>query len=222
MNDQKKIKLIYSGVAVICVAILAMSWFLTTLRKERREQGDPIVDEGKEEVSEIKVLESDIELQRQDGSTVKISDLNDKVWLAVQFYVSCPMCAERNAKHLLEIYREFKDEPDFRVICFSVDPDEDTPEKQQEIRELLNVDAANWWFLKAEREKLWDYMRNEMLFGDIRERTEPAEAAAKGKWSHDLGIQVYRGNTMVKKWHTGLDLDVLRAEVKEALTQLDN
>ena len=220
MTDQKKIKLIYAGVAVISLAILGMSWFLTTLRKERRDQGDPIVDAGKEEVSEIKVLETDIELERQDGSRVKISDLNDKVWLAIQFYVSCPMCAERNAEHLLKVYREFKDDPDFRVICLSVDPDEDTPEKQQEIRELLEVDASNWWFLKAEQKVLWDYMRYEMLFGDIRERTEPLEAAAKGKWAHDLGIQVYRGDTMIKKWHVGLDLEVLREEVRNALIEI--
>jgi len=222
MTDQKKIKLIYAGVAVISIAILGMSWFLTTLRKEQRSQGDSIVDAGKEEVSEIKVLERDIELEQQDGSKVKISDLNDKVWLAVQFYVSCPMCAERNAEHLLKVYREFKDEPDFRVLCFSIDPEEDTPEKQQEIRELLDVDPANWWFLKAEKDELLDYMRNEMLFGDIRERTEPLEAAAKGKWAHDLGIQVYRGDTMIKKWHTGLELDVLRDEVKNALIEIKN
>ena len=172
------------------------------------------------EISEIKVLETDIELERQDGSKVKISDLNDKVWVAVQFYVSCPMCAERNAEHLLEVYREFKDDPDFRVICLSVDPDDDSPEKFQEIRELLNVDTANWWFLKTERQALWDYMRNEMLFGDIRERTSPLEAAAKGKWSHDLGIQVYRGDTMIMKWHAGVPFDELRAEVKDALVEI--
>jgi len=220
MTDQKKIKLIYAGVAVISIAIFGMSWFLTTLRKENRDQGDPIVDAGKEEVSEIKVLETDLELERQDGSKVKISDLHDKVWLAVQFYVSCPMCAERNAEHLLKVYREFKDDPNFRVICFSVDPDDDTPEKQQEIRELLDVDVANWWFLETERKALWDYMRNEMLFGDIRERTEPIEAAAKGKWAHDLGIQVYRGDTMITKWHAGVELDVLRDKVKNALVEI--
>ncbi|MEJ6579518.1 MAG: SCO family protein [Akkermansiaceae bacterium] len=221
MTDKKKITLIYTGVAAICVVILGMSWFLTTLRKERRNQSDPIVDAGKEQVLEFNVLEKDIELERQDGSKVKISDLDDKVWLAVQFYVSCPMCAERNAAHLLKIYREFQDEPNFQVVCLSIDPEEDTPEKQQEIRELLDVDPANWWFLKTERTALWDYMRNEMLFNDIRERTEPIEAAAKGKWAHDLSIQVYRGDTMVKRWDAAYDFEVLRDEVKKALVDLN-
>lgn len=220
MTDAAKIKMIYVGVAVISVAILGMSWFLTTLKKERREDTPPMVDQGKEEVDELTVLEKDIELVRQDGTPFKISQLNDKVWLAVQFYVTCPMCAERNAEQLVKIYREFEDEPDFRVVCLSVDPDDDTEEKIQEVRSLLDVDTENWLFLKTDRQELWDYMRNEMLFADIRERKEPAEIAAKGKWAHDLGIQVYRGNVLVKHWRDGLDLDSLRLEVDRALNDI--
>lgn len=221
MTDKKKIILIYVGVAVISAMILGLSFFLATLRKEKRQSGPVAVDTGKEQVDEIKVLDEDIELEREDGSTVKISDLNDKVWVAVQFYASCPMCAERNAEHLLQVYHEFQNEPNFRVLCLSVDPGEDTPEKVGQMRDLLEVDQSNWWFLKAEKEKLWNYMRYQMLFGDIRERTEPLEAAAKGKWAHDLGIQVYRGNTMVKKWHTGLDLEVLSDTIRKALSDLE-
>jgi len=221
MTDSAKIKMIYGGVALISAFILGMSWFLTTLKMEQRANRPPMVDQGKEEAGDLNVLDEEIDLERQDGTPFKLSEFNDKVWLAVQFYVTCPMCAERNAAKLVKIYREFQDNPDFRVVCLSVDPEEDTEEKLQEVRDLLEVDSSNWFFVKAEREELWDYMRKEMLFADIRERTVPAEIAAKGRWAHDLGIQVYRGNVLVDHWRDGGNLDSLRDEIKEALAQLN-
>ena len=91
---------------------------------------------------------------KQDGAAVKISDLKNKVWVAAQYYTSCPMCAARNANSLLGVYNEYKSEEDFQVVCFSVDPDEDTQEKLQEMTKSLSVDPSNWWFVKAEREPL--------------------------------------------------------------------
>jgi len=108
------------------------------------------------------------------------------------------------------------------VACFSVDPDDDTEEKLADVRDRLNADQSNWWFLKTEREKLWAFMTEKMFFTTIKERLEPAEIASKGRWAHDLGIQVYRGNTLVHKWDKGLPLDQLRDEIKEALYELKN
>ncbi len=220
MTDKKKIVFIYVSVAVVSIVILGMSLLLAGLKKEKRRDGPPATGIGKEVVDEMAVLEADIELEREDGSQVMLSDLNDKVWLAVQFYAACPMCAERNAKHLLEIYKEFKGESDFLVACFSVDPEDDTPEKLADVRDRLGADRENWWFLKTEREKLWKFMTEQMFFTTILERLEPAEIASKGRWAHDLGIQVYRGNTLVHKWDEGLPVDQLRGEIREALYEI--
>lgn len=224
MTDKKKITLIYVGVAVISVMILGMSFFLTGLRKVKEkqtiEQAPPATGVGKEFVDEMMVLDSDIELERQDGAKVKLSDLKDKVWLAAQFYASCPECAKRNQSSLLEIYREFKDEKEFIVACFSVDPEHDTQELLADLREAMGLEKDSWWFLRAERQKLWDFMTEEMYFTTILERPDPIEAAAKGKYMHDLGYQLYRGNTLVHKWDQGLPLDQLRDEIKEALREL--
>ena len=221
MTDRRKIQLIYTCVGIICVMVLSMSYLLANLKRTKKEQDGPLAENvGKEEAGDIKVLERDIELVKQDGKSVKLSDLQEKVWIAAQYYTSCPMCATRNSTHLLKAYQEFKEEDDFHVVCLSVDPDEDSLEKLQEMTTALSVDPSNWWFAKAERELLWNYMRYEMWFGDIRERKEPTEAAAKGKWSHDLGIQVYRGDTLVKKWHEGLPSEDLSNAIRSALTEI--
>lgn len=222
MTDKKKITLIYVGVAVISLMILGMSFFLTTLKKERRKGDSPATDVGKENVDVLAVLAEDIELERQDGSKAKISDLHDKVWLAVQYYEACPMCAARNTNFLLDVYKEFREEDDFAVVCLSVDPEMDTEEKLSDVRKRMKVDEDNWWFLKGEKEKLWDYMTEVMFFTSIRERTDPVHIAEKGRWAHDMGIHLYCGDTLVHKWHEGLPMDQLNQEVKDALQKLRN
>ena len=223
MTDKKKIQLIYNCVAIICVMILAMSFWLATLKKTRRQNETPVaLNKGKEEAGDLKILEKDIELVKQDGAKVKISDLQDKVWIAAQYYTSCPQCATRNSEYLVEAYKKFKDEKEFQVVCLSVDPEEDDLEKLQTMTTALSVDPANWWFAKTDREALWKYMREEMWFDGIRERRDPLEAAAKGKWAHDLGIQVYRGNALVKKWHSKLPPEDLHQTIRAALSEIRN
>ena len=145
MTDKKKIQLIYVGVGAICAMILGVSFWLTTLRGKLREDNAPIVEgAGKEEAGDLWELEKDLDLVKQDGAAVKISDLKNKVWVAAQYYTDCPMCAARNAKSLLGVYNEYRNEEDFQVVCFSVDPDEDTQEKLQDMTCLLYTsDAAD-------------------------------------------------------------------------------
>lgn len=220
MTDKKKIVLIYTGVAVFSALILGMSFFLTTLKKKQREQEAPVTDVGKEEVEVLNLLRQDIVLERESGEKVRISSLHDKVWVAAQFYVSCPMCAQRNSDSLVTIYNEFKDDDDFMVACFSVDPENDTKELLAKVREVLEVNKSDWWFLKAERKELWDFMENQMGFVRIEERFDPIHIQQKGRWAHDIGLQVYRGTALVHKWDVAAPMDQLRDEIRKALAEL--
>lgn len=220
MTDKKKITLIYVVVGLITVLILGMSFFLVSLKRKQKDQGPPMTDVGKEEVQVLNILRTDIELERQSGEKVMISEMKDKVWVAAQFYAACPMCAKRNQGPLLEIYNDFKDDDDFMVACLSVDPENDTAESLTNMREVLKLQKEDWWFLKANRKELWKYMEEEMKFPRIEERFEPIHIAQKGRWAHDIGLQLYLGTSLVHKWDTDEPLDDLRAEIKKALADL--
>ena len=225
MSDKKKIVLIYVGVAVISLFILGVSFLLSSLKKEQKRQveesGGVAQNVGTIVLDELAVLDEDYELERQDGEMVRLSQLHDKVWIAVQFYAACPMCAQRNQSTLLQIYNEFREEDDFLVTCFSVEPEQDDSEKMLKMQEGLEVDGKNWWFLKAEREPLFEFMEKKMFFTRIQERTNPLHIAEKGRWAHDLGIQVYRGNVLVHKWDEGHPYEQLQSEIREALRELN-
>lgn len=208
MSDKSKITLIYTSVALLSACLIGGFVFLGKLYDTKAELEKPrAINIGKETVNEFLQLEKDITLTNQDGVEVSVTDLDDKVWVFAQFFAKCPMCAERNYTDLMNIYAEYKEHPDFMIICMTVDPESDTVEKLQEYAEVVQADSKNWMFLTGDRAEMHDYMRNEMKFLDIRERTDPQEIAAHGKYAHDLGVAVFDKGL---KMRTKVDLSFAR------------
>lgn len=201
MSDKAKIVAIYVGAALLLVAVTLMSLFVRIGRdaKEKREMELRIAKNvGRERAAEMVRLEKDLVAVNQAGEEVRLSELKDKVWLAAQFFAECPMCAQRNGDHLARFYEKYRDNPDFHIVCVSVDPENDDPEKLSEVAKVLNADVSNWWFLTGDRETLHNYMTEEMKFLSVRERTDPVEIDAKGRFAHDMGVAVF-GKGMVMK-----------------------
>jgi len=186
MTDKGKIALIYISVALISALILAATLYI------RSSQIKPELVTP--EVTSLFTLEKDLTLTNQDGTEIHISDLKGKVWAFAQFYATCPMCAKRNGQGLKDLYQTFKDQPDFSLVCITVNPEEDTPEKMKSYAESLGADSSNWLFLTGDPEKLKDYMLNEMKYDPIQKREDPEEAVTKGALAHNMSIAVFDRN----------------------------
>jgi len=186
MTDKGKIALIYISAALISALILATSLYIRS-SQPRPELVTP-------EVTSLFTLEKDLTLTNQDGTEIHISDLKGKVWAFAQFYATCPMCAKRNGQGLKDLYQTFKDQPDFSLVCITVNPEEDTPEKMKSYAESLGADSSNWLFLTGDPEKLKDYMLNEMKYDPIQKREDPEEAVTKGALAHNMSIAVFDRN----------------------------
>ncbi len=215
MTDKTKITLIYSSVAVLCILFISGFIFLGKLYDIKAEADKPLaVDIGKETFDELLQLQEDITLTNQDGQTVSISDLKDKVWVFAQFFAKCPMCAERNYSDLMKIYKQYKGNPDFMIVCMSVDPEADDVAKLKEYAASVKADTSNWWFLTGDRAEMHAYMSGEMKFLDIRERTDELEIARKGRYAHDLGVAVFDQDL---KMRVKVDLAFARSQSHELL-----
>lgn len=197
MTDKQKITTIYVSAAALSILILLITWLIrpkpTPLEKPQYvEQGisAPLLS-----------LKKDLVLKRQDGRDVKISELKGKVWAFAQFYASCPMCAKRNSQGLKTLYDKYKDNPDFVVICITVDPVTDGVEQMKSYAEALGADSNNWWFLTGDATALTDYMVNEMKYQSIVKRSDPDEAARLGAFEHDMSIAVYDRNLSMVTRH---------------------
>lgn len=200
MNPKSKIILLYAGVVVISAAIIGTAMFLRAgLPKPDMSL---IVDAGKQEEKSLFPITRDLTGVNQAGEQVKLSDLKGKVWIVAEFFAICPHCAQRNGAELRAIYDAFKSNPDFHIVCISVDPTQDSVERLKDYAGALGADSKNWWFMNAGDEKAThDYMEKELKFLRISERTNPSEIEASGRFSHDLSFMlVDRDWTALKKW----------------------
>lgn len=200
MKRNTTIALFYAGVAAISAAILGIVFFI---RAGFPEPPLPIaVDTGRAESTEWFEIKNDLQAVNQEGKSVKLTDLRGKVWIVAEFFAICPHCAVRNGEELRKIYDEFGKHPDFHITCITVDPENDQQAKLADYSKALSADPKNWWFLNAgSASDTHAYLENELKFFGVRERTDPADIEANGRYAHDLGfLLVDRNMRVVGKW----------------------
>jgi len=200
MKRNTTITLFYTGVAVISAAILGTAFYLRS--QFPKPDMATIVDTGRATAPEWFDIKKDLAAVNQDGKSIKLSDLRGKVWIAAEFFAICPHCAVRNGEELRKIYDEFRSHPDFHIVCISVDPENDKKEKLADYATALGAESKNWWFLNAgEAKATHEYLEKELKFFGIRERKDPADIEANGRYAHDLGfLLVDREFRVIGKW----------------------
>jgi len=196
--------MIYGGVAVISAAIIGGAMYLG---RQVPEQPAPEVvpdfsDVGTPKEESLMPIKSDFTGVNQAGKEIKLSDLKGKVWIVSEFFAVCPHCAVRNGQELKSIYDEFKDHPDFQMVCISVDPETDTHEKLEAYGKALGADPKNWWFVTHPNEQeTHDYLEKTLGFFKVRERTDKLDRETNGRFAHDMGIMlVDREWNILGKW----------------------
>jgi len=201
MSRKLTITLFYTGVALFSALILFIAF---KLRPGLTTSYEPpiAIDTGKVTATEWFPLGRDLAGINQEGDEVSLFDLRGKVWMLGQFFAVCPHCAVRNGTEMRAIYDEFRDHPDFHVVCVTVDPKEDGREKLSDYATALGAETKNWWFINAGDEKLThEYLEKELGFFGIRERTDPLDIEANGRFAHDLGLLVVNRNLeVIGKW----------------------
>lgn len=200
MNPKSKIILLYAGVLAISAGIIATAMYL---RSGLPKPELPLVENaGRQTEQEWFPIKRDLTGVNQAGEQVKLSDLKGKVWIVAEFFAICPHCAQRNGAELRAIFDTFKNNPDFHIVCISVDPTQDNVERLKDYAAALGADSKNWWFMNAGDEKTThEYMEKELKFFGIRERKNQDDIDANGRFSHDLAfMMVDRDWQVVGKW----------------------
>lgn len=197
MSDKAKIALIYLGVAVISAGIIGLSVFTVKARQstdnrardrmeQRLESQEWTLLEGAV-YTDLKEYESP-QVFDQEGREFSFTDLEGKVWMFSQFFAACPQCAKRNLIYLKDLHDQFAQDPDFRMVCVTIDPERDTVERLKKYADELGVDASSWLFVSGNKDELLPYMVDAMKYDPVIEREDPKEAAEKGKFAHNMSV----------------------------------
>lgn len=94
----------------------------------------------------------DFSLTERSGGTVTKSDLLGKVWVADFVFTRCSGPCPTLSARLQRLQLQFKDEPDLKLVTFSLDPTVDTPAVLSDYASRFHADKDRWWFLTTEKE----------------------------------------------------------------------
>ncbi len=86
--------------------------------------------------------------QNQDGKTVSLESLKGQVWVADFIFTNCKTICPPMTSHMAELQKQMEEENlQARIVSFSVDPENDTPEKLKKFASNYPLNFQNWDFL---------------------------------------------------------------------------
>ena len=118
---------------------------------------------------------------RQDASGAKISDLFGKVWVVCGVSVKQPDTWKESREVLLRLKERYAGNDDFRIVCFTVDPDQEGPAVLDATAKELGVGLPQWWFAAAGQEYVHKFLKNQLKLGIMPHQKD-------GKWIYDSSI----------------------------------
>ena len=146
-------------------------------------------------------LETDLDAINRDGRKVSLGELRKKIYVAGYQYTDCPAGCLGMASVMKLLEEEFGDDPRFRLVSISVNPDGDTPEKMNAWVKEHGIDSDDWWFLTGDGEEIAKYMISEFKFYGTEKVTDPEKIAAVGEFAHDTRLALVDGEANIRGYY---------------------
>mgnify|MGYP003500313090 FL=1 len=145
----------------------------------------------------------DFSLENVDKTTVTLEDTKGKVRLFYFFFTSCPDVCPVTTFMLSQAQKKLIEDgtfgKDVEFVSISFDPEVDTVEKIKEFGDKFKVDYNGWYFLRGDKQKIWDLAEKSfktMIIGD-----------KEGNYSHANLIALVDRDNQVRNLYNANDTD---------------
>ncbi|MEP7050217.1 MAG: SCO family protein [Pseudomonadota bacterium] len=155
-------------------------------------------------------------LTDQDGQARRFADFQGKIVVLSFFFANCPSVCPRETQALADVQRRVAPALARRVqfISFTVDPNEDTPDKLKAFARANGADLGNWSFVRAPESATTALAKALAVFsGPVQAQAAPA--------GHNTSVYLFDDRGRLMQRYAGSPLDVARlAREIEQLDQL--
>ncbi|MAX36098.1 DUF420 domain-containing protein [Gimesia sp.] len=183
----RRIPLFLIIVLWVLVAVSAFAtWKLKTqhdLAMEQRKASEAAAAKEKAEETETAEVKAkapiwpetgidDFSLTERSGETVTKKDLLGKPWVACFVFTRCAGPCPRVSGQFYQLQKDLRD-LDFRLVTFTVDPKNDTPEVLSRYAESVGADPEKWLFLTGDQSEIFHLIEKSFLM-PVEENKGPA------------------------------------------------
>lgn len=141
-------------------------------------------------------LNENLGVIRQDGVATGFDPLDGKVWVAAAVCVNQPDSWKRSREVMQRLAKHYEGNPNFHLVCITVDPDKETPEVLAKAAQEIGAKLPQWWFVAAGREFTHKYLKDKFQLGSM-----PSEV--DGKWEYNSKILVVDRNRHLRTGKVG-------------------
>ncbi|MDX5348269.1 MAG: SCO family protein, partial [Hymenobacteraceae bacterium] len=94
--------------------------------------------------------------QSQSGDVVGTDQLKDNMYVANFFFATCVGICKQMSSQLVRVQEAFRDEPQVKIVSFTVNPEHDSVEVLQQYADAYSANPKQWYFLTGQREKIYE------------------------------------------------------------------
>ena len=131
--------------------MLLLSCFFACSSQEKKEEALSLPIYGETTINENDTLYhtiGDFAFYNQDSMLVTDETVAGKVYVADFFFTTCPSICIPMARQMLRVYDKYKNNPNFMILSYSIDPEFDTVQVLKQYANGLGVTkGSNWHFL---------------------------------------------------------------------------
>ena len=139
-------------------------------------------------------------LTERGGKTVTNADLLGKVWVASFVFTRCSGPCPAVTATVARLQAEFKNEPDVRLVTFTVDPERDDVKELKAYAERFSADPEKWLFLTGPEPAIQSLMQDGFKLG----RVKKAGAAPGDEFDHSTRLVVVDGEGVARGYFDGM------------------
>ena len=113
----------------------------------------------------------------QYGDSVDNKKLDGNIYVADFFFTTCPSICPVMQRNMLNVYNEFKNTPDFKIMSYSIDPQHDSVPVLKKYADKLGIAGNTWWLLQGRKNETYQLAKSYLV--SVQEKN-PA-----GEYIHD-------------------------------------
>ena len=114
-------------------------------------------------------------LLKQDGSELKSTDLEGKIYVADFFFTRCPGICPKMSTELTRVQEVFAGDTEVKIISFSVDPEYDRPDTLRSYAKKYNADLKQWTFVTGTKEAIYSLAQKGFFLSAMEDKDRPVE-----------------------------------------------
>lgn len=163
----------------------------------------------------------DFKFVNQYADTITGKSLDGKIYVADFFFTTCPSICPVMHRNMLNVYKEFKDDDNFRIISHTIDPKYDTVPVLKRYADKLGIAGNTWWLLHGNKDATYQIAKSYLV--SIQEKNP------NGEYVHDGYFILIDKQKRIRGTYDGTDpkevdkliedIKTLKADPEEAVAK---